>query len=70
MDKEKVKLLSDKVASEVLRKQSDEMMTEIQKYCDSDNKINLVGRMGFIINECNRFTREYVTQLLSELLDD
>lgn len=70
MDKEKIKALSDQIAAKVLTKQSEEMMNEIKKYCDADNKIDLVGRMGFMINECNRFTRDYVTELLAQLLDD
>ncbi len=62
--------LAESLSKEILTKQSEEMMDRMKKYCDENEKIDIVGRMAFIMNECNRFTVDYVAQMLKKVLGE
>ncbi len=70
MTPEEIKEYSEKISKEIIKASADEMMERLKNYCDDDNKIDTTGRMAFVINECNEFTKEYVTQMLAKVFED
>ena len=70
MTKDQITEISDVISREIIVKQSEEMMERMKKYCDADEKIDTVGRMAFIINECNKFTKDYVTEMLAKVFSN
>ncbi len=70
MTKDQISEISEAISREIIVKQSEEMMDRMKKYSDADEKIDVVGRMAFIINECNSFTKAYVTEMLAKVLNN
>ena len=58
------------MSKEIMTKQSEEMMDRMKKYCDENEKIDIVGRMAFVMNECNKISIDYVTQMLTKVFGE
>lgn len=70
MTPEEIQEYSEKISKEILVASTEEMMERLKNYCDENDKIDIVGRMAFVINECNGFTKEYVTKMLTKVLEE
>lgn len=69
MSADQIKELSDQIAKDVMVKQSENMMERVKEFSSEDGKIDTVGRMAFVIKECNRFTADYVVQMLTKMFE-
>jgi hypothetical protein len=69
MSAEEINQLSAKLAKEITEKQADDMLERAKNFSDEDGNMDAVARMAFTIKECNRFTTEYVTKMLAEVLN-
>lgn len=65
---EEITELSSKLSKEIITAQAETMLERAKDFSDAEGKMDPVQRMAFTIKECNNFTAEYVTKMLTEVL--
>lgn len=70
MSAEEIKALSEKLSKEISTKLAENLTEDAKEFSDESGKISQMGQMALVIKHCNKFTTEYVTQMLTKVFEE